>query len=487
MGYPARYRTPSPQTGVPSTPRPRVGGNNVHRFPIRRPFARGRFGPPTALPGRPGFGLRPPAPIPMAPGRSPVVLPGLPLGRFAGLLAAGLYAYDLYRSWNDGQSGSLIDPSPANGWAHICGPIAWPGPPYLKSVIRVHGAGILTTPRCGLGLQVAIPNAPYPSARNVVDYYQHGTLPTRGYVMNQWSRSPSNGVAPPLRVHYPTQDIQVSVGTVTDAFGTRLPLANIGPIVPMPPSWGRLFNAPGWPEGPRRGYTHPDFDGGNPYDQSVTDNGTRLHVVTVSPPRDRPPDRNERERKAEAGSRIGRLAISGFRGLQTWASVNGAIDALWNAIPRSYRPSGKRSWWQKYQDVYENFEHIDLAAAARNSVLFAAQQRAYGAFFGAVTSGLTRNAGPNTGWGIYRGLTNMPSNPDPAPWPSVRRWYAGVKEGTRRGPYRPYSVPDFGARPRVYSGRAGPRRRREQTILRSVGRKFWWARRRAAARYSRRG
>lgn len=482
MGYPATYRNPRPSTGFPSTPRPRPRGQVV-RFPIRRPFARGRFGPPTALPGRPGFGLRPPAPVPMAPGRSPVVLPGLPLGRFAGLMAAGLYAYDLYRSWNDGQSGNLIDPSPANGWAHICGPIAWPGPPYLKSIIRVHGAGILTTPRCGLGLQVAIPNAPYGTARNVVDYYQHGTLQNRGYVMNQWSRSPADGVAPPLRVHYPTQDIRVNVGTLTDAFGLRPPLQNSGPLLPMPPSFGRLFNAPGWPEGPRRGYTHPDNDG-SPYDVNfpVTQDGTRLHVVTVSRPRDREPDVRERERKAEAASRIGRMAISGFRGLQTWASVNGAIDALWNAIPRSYRPRGRRSWWQKYQDVYENFDRIDLAAAARNSVLFAAQQRAYGAFFGAITNGLVQAAGPNTGWGIYRGLVNRAGNPDPAPWPSARSWYTSPKEGTRRGPnYRP--PVDFGARPRVYSGRAGPRRRREQTVLRSIGRKFWWARRRNAARY----
>ena len=147
MGYPARWRN-SPQH-FPSRPAPRTPGQ-VLRFPIRRPFAGGRFGPSTRIPGRANFGLRPPVQTGLRP---PPRVPGA--GRVFTWLAAGAAAWSTWQ-WLSGQSPTWTGPvfNPASGWTHVCGPSPWPGPPY-RYARQAYGlvAGPSLSLQCGSGGQ----------------------------------------------------------------------------------------------------------------------------------------------------------------------------------------------------------------------------------------------------------------------------------------------------------------------------------------------
>lgn len=493
MGYPLAYRRPRPSNPSPA-PRPRrpgVGGNNVIPFPgPRRPLPRGTFGPPGALPGRANFGQWRPTPLPVPSPARPFQFPRIPARRLFWALGLGLTAWDYWDAYNNGQLGPLIDPG-LYGFNHICGPNGWPGPPYLPQIKRVFTNSPLTTPVCGTGLQATGTSPPtsdiypVPNTRRVVDYWVHDTLLNRGFVNEQWSR-PTAMQAIPNRYNIPIQPYRL-MPTANARLGGWNPLLNIVDVVPTPVALSSSFNGePPFPEGPERGYAIPtgpnNFRGNqlNGFTDPYT--GVRLRVSVASNPRDQRPEDREKERKNEAGSRLGRMAISGFRGLQTWGSINGAIDALWRAIPRSSRPAGKRSWWQKYQDVYEHFDEIDLATAALNSTLFAAQQRFYASLFNSSRYLQRAGADVNAAFGIQRGLGRVMDG-SPAPRgsrpPSPLR---GVKEA-HGGAFRGYSYLDAlgrlrwrpardTRRQRTFSGRETPTRRRQQARLRSRSRKL---------------
>lgn len=405
MGYPVRYRNNSPQTSIPSRPRGGSGPRGqVVAFPNPRPGS-GRFGPPRTLPGRASFGQRPAYIPPRSPLGGGVLRPGA-FGAASGL-AAGLLWWALNEDFGWAGPAAPVNPA-ALGWMRVCGPAPYPGPPYLHQRHWNWFAPVVSTPRCELGGQAVdnVDGSPV-AGDSTLFYYWGPNDSNRYYVSEQWIQPSGFPDHPGLRSPLNSGLAVLGPGAwsiarptdwVPDPIPSPMPAAPFFP--PLPPS-----GPP--PQGPVRGYTAEAGIRIGRVESVADAQGNTLAVVDLNNPPDRRPPPRERERKIELGSRIGRAAITGFRALQTWGQINGAVDALWRAIPARYRPKGRRTWWQKYMDVYENFEHIDLAKAAANAAAFAASIRAWGFVYDNATRALTTMGGPNVGRAIARQMFNM--------------------------------------------------------------------------------
>jgi len=442
MGYPARYRNPGPQTGFrPSRGLPR-GSATIIPFPRGYRSPRLPLGPPTRLPGRPNFGLRPPfrpAAIPR-----PSFRPSPAFGVSAALGALLWWGMNENFNW----AGQPMPYLP--GWEHVCGPFPWPGPPYLHQRHWEWFGPPSLACNVPLGGQAGFADLP-PSPTDDLLYFGWGpNNVSRYYAYDQYTR-PAGSSAPDagLRPHF------------TPSPGLYGPGANLALSpnawnpnpVPPPIRVSPYFPPePPYPQGPSRGYTPGDSGFTRGRVQTVSDAyGNNFSIATPAQrPRDRRPEPKEKERKAELGSAVGRAIITGFRALQTWGQINGAVDSLWRALPARYRTPGA-SWWQKYEDVYRNFDKINLGEAAANAAVYAARIRAFGYAHDRIQRHLDNVVGPNLGRSITRGFTNM-----------------GL-QGTRLTRVKHYR--NFGSRRRAWSGRWAPNRRYQQFRMRR--RKTW--------------
>lgn len=446
MGYPAHYRNTSPQTGF--RPRGRsLGPGRVIPFPKPYRSPRLPFGPPTPLPGRSGFGLRPRF-RPTIPGTGLRPSPAFGIGA---ALGAGLW-WALNEDFNWATSPRPYMP----GWEHVCGPYDYPGPPYLH---QSHWAWLgPPSLACNVpigGQALIVDTAPAPG--DDLLYFAWGpNNVNRYYAYDQYTRPAGSGAPDAaLRPHMMPAPALLGPGAAYVADPNTWVPNPIAPPIPLSPYFPP---EPPYPEGPSRGYLAPDpgrFTLGRV--ETVSDvHGRNLTVSTPAVrPRDRQPEPRERERKAELGSALGRAVITSFKALQTWGQINGAVDALWRAIPKRLR-TPNASWWQKYADVYEHFDEIDLAAAAGNAAAYAAQVRAFGAAYDRQQRFLSMVAGENGGWSIARGLTNQSK--------------FGVRVRLRRKRVRR----NYTRRWRRYSGRWAPNRRYQQWRLREQRRKMRW-------------
>lgn len=447
MGYPLRYRDVGPQTV--SRPLPRSpGSGSVVRFP--RPYRSPRlpFGPPTAIPGRPNFGLRPPyRPAPFRPS-----IPG-GYGRALGTgTALGIALWwALNNDWN-----WATNPLPSvPGWQHVCGPFPWPGPPYLQNTHWTWLPTAITGCIAPLGGQALIVDvAPAPGDDTLLLSYgpnQNG----RYYVYDHYVR-PAGGADPALAPQYRPMPVIRGPGAGLAGLPTDFVPNPMAPPIGLSP-W--FPPEPPYPQGPSRGYVAP----GGPYNSTgaidLVQNaqGQSLSVRTSQQrePDRRPPPR-ERERKLESQSRAGRLLIGTWKAMQTWGQINGAVNALWHALPKSARTANAR-WWQKYDDVYRHFDEIDLEQAALNSAAYAASIRAFGAAYSAQNRFLRAHAGENMGWRIDRGLNREQRE---------FKWAARAFRPRRKS----YRNAMAGRWDRVYSGRASAKRRFRRYINRKIRR-----------------
>lgn len=112
----------------------------------------------------------------------------------------------------------------------------------------------------------------------------------------------------------------------------------------------------------------------------------------------------ERERKLLDRTRAGRAAIATFRLLDLLGSLNGAVRALWYALPKWSRTEGAGPT-QRWLDVVNNVDRIIFEKALKNAAVFAAYE-----FLGGVSQNAAREMtlglfGEQFGWGVYRAGT----------------------------------------------------------------------------------
>jgi len=442
MGYPARYRNPGPQTGFrPSRGLPRSSATIIP-FPGRYRSPRLPLGPPTRLPGRANFGLRPKF---RPPSLRPTFRPSPAFGVSSALGAILWWGLNQDFNW----AGQPMPYLP--GWEHVCGPFPWPGPPYLhQRHWEWFGVPSLAC-NVPLGGQAGFADLP-PTPSSDLLYFGWGPNDlNRYYAYDQYTR-PAGSSAPDagLRPHFNPAPGLIGPGANLAMHPNAW---NPNPI-PPPIRVSPFFPPePPYPQGPSRGYTlgsGPSNTRGRV--QTISDvHGNSFTIAHPSaPPRDRRPPPREKERKAELGSALGRAIITGFKALQTWGQINGAVDSLWRALPARSRTPGA-SWWQKYVDVYDHFDEIDLGKAAANAAVYAARIRAFGYAFDRTQRHLDNVLGPNGSRSITRGFSNM--------------GIFGRRLTTRK------FVRNYSNRRRAFSGRSAPYRRYQQFRLRR--RKNW--------------
>lgn len=112
----------------------------------------------------------------------------------------------------------------------------------------------------------------------------------------------------------------------------------------------------------------------------------------------------ERERKLLDRTRSGRAAIATFSLLNLLGSLNGAVRALWYALPKWARTEGAGPT-QRWLDVVNNVDRIIFEKALKNAAVFAAHE-----FLGGVMQSAARDMslglfGEQFGWGVYRAGT----------------------------------------------------------------------------------
>lgn len=406
MAYPTSYRrgAAGPQNARRNFWRDESG---FLRFPDGRGTWENPTRPrrPTTWPSRPF--VRPPPPSPLIPpdpatrpnqdipwwerGRA-TRAPGfhMPLGRTLGWLGLAVGVSEML--W-PGDQWRFPHVPPPSGWSHVCGPSAWPGPPYLQATRTVFASGICTTPGCGTGLQSigGFSYLPDASSRCMRTYWgpHAGLLPAeRFYLSDQYTVNPAaNNVQ--IMAHYP-------VG-VSSQLAPYLPPGVHAEVVAVPVS---LWEIPATqtspdPFGTTRANTAPDL--GPAPSPSPSPNGRGLSYQP-NYPEIRP---RERERERKLDPRVGVL-FKFFSQVGTWHSF---VNALHRSLPPRYSHR-RRTLQQKLQDIYQHYDEIDLDRAVRYLGQYWLKYKLAGWAYGRVQKELVRLLGPNAGMDVYRGLVN---------------------------------------------------------------------------------
>lgn len=322
------------------------------------------------------------------------------------------------------------------GWQRVCGPFPFPGPPYLyQRHWRFNGPESVSclAPLGNQAIGVNIDGPPNASSSSMYLYYGPNSIP-RYYLYEQWNYPGGNGNA---ALRNPAYRVNAKLGV--NAAANARPTDAVPNPTPAPMWATPLYPPAPYPEQASRAYgIYPPPAAITPtvivaMPHPTLSPGIRGVLVSQPTVRDRPPGPREKERKLEYKSKAGRALVAGFRAIQTFGQTNAFADAMWRALPRAYRTERAR-WWQKYIDVYNHLEHVDIGQAAVNAAGWAVQRRLYGMFFDRVTQQLVNTAGVNTGWRIYRGLaqTNDVLRTDMT---ALRRqlWWKSKSQRTKRG------------------------------------------------------
>lgn len=402
MGYPARWRNSPQGSPAPAAPRP---SGEVLRFPIRRPFSNGRFGPATQIPGRASFGLRPPISEGIRP---PPRVPGA--GRVLTWIAVGIGLAETFNALTGGVP-SWVGPSfdPSAGWSTVCGPAPWPGPPY-RFARQAYGlaAGPSFSIQCGAGGQsvAGFNSPPNPTDATVFIAWgpNEGLLPlVRVYWSEKYTRSTST---PGLTNVQWLQPIEGQVIAYTGygplTYRPTDPIAEIAPIPVWVTPWLPPSDFPQSTErGDAAGVQGPRLRA--PDDVVRTDTRNQVAISPYAPPQE-PPRPRERERKTTG--LVGRAIVVGFRVMSTVGSVNSAVDAFWRAIPRQYRSTGRQGWRRKYEELWHNWNRIELDDAFANAFNFWVKYKLAGMFYGRAFKATQSAFGERTGAYLYRALAS---------------------------------------------------------------------------------
>lgn len=406
MGYPVAYRKASPQSAFRPPSVPRASGTVV-------PFPRAyqphfRFGPPTALPTRPHFGLRPPA----IPAR-PIGLPRLALGWFA-LIPLGI----MVAEWALNPNGRMmpVQVSPTGG----CGPFAYPGPPYRNEVhwryASIGGAPCFA-PSGGQALSPSVRDGAPGIADNAILWYygpNESLLPVERYYLYEDARWPThpdliaNGNLAQRNLQLGRAPVIIPTGGEDPMFA---PLANPW-LEPIPVRFTPSLTPGVGPYGPERGDARGPQHAKDPRgaidlapERGGYDDPRRNTVNFVSSPnapRDRPPRRNEKEKKLNGNSAAAKGVYLGAKALAAWGDAHGIVNSLYYALPKDVR--GRRGTiGTRMASVWTNFDQINWGTAATNFITWKAYERANAWAEGRAREQLDRlSDDPNEG--LFRGL-----------------------------------------------------------------------------------
>lgn len=357
-GAAARLPRPTPNIGRPG---------NIVRFPGARPQAL-QFGPPTRLPGRSEFGLRPIAPAEVP---APLELDPFWIERRMPWVVAGLILLDLTLP-----TGARNFPVAPSNWTHVCGPFAYPGPPYRNTVNwTFNGASSVGTCLVPLGGQSLTINNSY-------------LLPPFGDPAHTliYAYGPNEALLPVER-WYTYDQYSVAAGPVSPL--PTLQMLGVAPLgVPM---YVSPLVAPGvfvnlLPLAPPIGRADPrfsergDVDG---YADPRSDPGRGVHPNSNPGLRVEPEIAEQRPRVRERERKVGGRAAAGFRFLSQVGTWNSLANAMWHALPKSKRTRHANSV-QKIRDIWRNWRSLDLGAAAYYGSLFWVRYRLAGAAYGRI-------------------------------------------------------------------------------------------------------
>jgi hypothetical protein len=315
---------------------------------------------------------------------------------------AAIYAWELF---NDFQAGGGA-PIPAFGSTPnvICGPDDFPGPPYRYQRNYYFLGGTVTTPFCGLGGQsvAGFATAWSPGLNTMLASYgpNEALLPVvRVFHYQQWTLNSDPVTFQPALLPGPS-----APGLPGVAGGMPVPV--IVPVQLPLPIWTVPFLRPDWrPDGNVRGYFVQEGIG----DATSPNKKTGAIAFPSAPPIDKPPDIDEREKKLGAETRVGRAVVSGFRFLNDVGAANGAVGALYYAIPQGIRGLRPRSAAGKWRFVFDHFADVQFGDALVNSLRFAVTRRLAALYYSTALKGITAVAGERGGWNAFHLLNTLAS------------------------------------------------------------------------------
>lgn len=405
MTYPAAYRPSAPQSGgfqEPGAARPVPGGGaRVLTFPDRMSEVSprgGRFGPPTRIGGGPF--ARPAAQA--AAGR---LASGAALqwagraifivGRLSPWIAAALIIWELADLLNDLPNRPPLGRAVPGGFYfhHDCGLFNFGVPQEMLGNGRDagggHAAGCNVNP--GGGSIPPFGDAYYTITqqwqlggffnvdRDWVTYWRDAGInftPGNGDLLPDGlpppAGSPSPAPAPQFWPYAPPGEGQPNPAPV--------PI----PLVPYLPQ------APIMPEGPERGYEYPNV----PYGEPRPNNPRaprhqvfpRNRPLPHGPAAPRKPEPKEKERKVHINN-IGGSVGQAFRAvINAVTETRDAVNAIYNALPRRYRPHRFVSPQEKAWLIYKHANELDVPLAIQNLI----EENLKDQFWGRIGKGVGR-------------------------------------------------------------------------------------------------
>lgn len=310
-----------------------------------------------------------------------------------GALSLGLLALELFETlYPSRQFQRPVVALPAT-WSVICGPVGYPGLPYINALLPQYFGPLATPPdHCGLGGQAVsdINNYPTPFTSTVRFYYgpNQALLPVERYFVDQ-TVSGSDPITNPVYAYSPPMIPMRSPTYV------RPPVSHtLVPVVPMSTNYPPLP----WPQaGTQAGAEHTL---GEPVSPKPATNAAPGGLSYGPRAPDTPPDPREREKKFG-----GKAAAAVFGALQQFGNWNGMVYALWKALPEKYR-SRRPGTHGRIRDLWRHWDKLDGRRAVDNLAAYYAGYLAGRVAYGRVQAYLIRTLGPDRGWRVYRAMVN---------------------------------------------------------------------------------
>nr|DAV47966.1 MAG TPA: hypothetical protein [Microviridae sp.] len=391
MAYPTRYRG-SPRAS-PQGPLGRFlsdesgyvrfpGGD---KLPFRVPLAL----PPIKELPQPQYPLVPPDPAT----RRQQDIPWFERGRGLRIpIGAALSALAIVEmAWPSGQATRAVQPIPS-GYSLICGPVGWPGPPYMNA-IRVGYFGPPASPPdfCGSGGQslAGVDEVPSPSTSTIRYYYGPNTalLPLERYFVSQTVTDAGGALElTPIRMY---------AYAVPQYAMPRTPPGLPVEVVPSP-SFARPYGRAGSLGDVSHAGSGGDFSAPMATPVTASRGGSRGLFVSPAAPDERPPPR---DREKKLGPKVGAF----FRLVQEFGNWNGLAYALWASLPARYRTPHANTA-QRLGDLIDHWEHVDAEKAVVNLGKFYLGYLLGRAAYGRAQAHLISMLGPRLGWSVYRAL-----------------------------------------------------------------------------------